>query len=53
MREREREREREEWTGLDGWWSGMRERGGERAGWMREWGDGESRGQGWMNGRVG
>ena len=26
----------------------MRESGGGRAGWMREWGEGERRGQGWI-----
>ena len=27
----------------------MRERGGNRAGWMGKWDEGERRGKGWMN----
>ena len=38
---------------MDGWGSRMRERGWESAGWMREGGDGESRGQDWMDEGVG
>ena len=44
---------REEGTRLDGLVSGMRERGGGRGGWMEEWGKGDKRRQGWMNGGVG
>ena len=29
------------------------ERGGVRTGWMGEWGEGEKRAQGWMDGGVG
>ena len=35
---------REEGVGLDRWESGVRERGGDRAGWMGEWGEGERKG---------
>ena len=37
---------------LDGRWSGMRERGGDGAGWMVEWNVGERSGQAWMDGGV-
>ena len=43
---------RDEGAWLDGWCSGMRERGMGRAGWMRESGEEESRGQGWIDGGV-
>ena len=37
---------------MDGWGCGVRERGRGRAGWMREWGEGEKRWQGWIDGGV-
>ena len=39
--------------GCMGGGSGMRERGGDRAGWKGEWDEGETREQGWMDGEVG
>ena len=38
---------------MDGWRNGVRERKGSRARWMRVWGEGEKRGQGWLNEGVG
>ena len=40
-------------VGLDGWGSWVRERGGDRAGWMGKWGKGEEKGQGLMDVGVG
>ena len=58
---------REKGAGQDGWDSWVRVSGGVRAGWMKkccergggrtglmgEWGEGERRGQGWMDWRKG
>ena len=44
---------RENWAVLDGWGSGMRERGVGGAGWMGEWDKEERRRRGWMDGGVG
>ena len=44
---------KEKGAGLDGRGSGMREREGDGDGWMREWGRGEKRVRGWMDGGVG
>ena len=37
---------------VDGWGSGVRKRRGGRARWMGEGGEGEKKGQIWMNGGV-
>ena len=37
---------------MDGLGRGMRERGASRDGWMGEKGEGERKGQCWMDGRV-
>ena len=37
---------------MDGWGSGMRERGGGRAAWMGEWDEGERIGRGLMDAGV-
>ena len=42
----------EERVELNGWGIGVRESGVGRAGWNREWGEGERRGQGWIKERV-
>ena len=37
-------------AGLYGWRIGVWERGVGRVGWMGEWGEGERRGKGWIDG---
>ena len=44
---------REEEARMDGCGSWMRLRGGGRAGWMREWDEGERLRQAWMDGGDG